>query len=137
MPGCEVLRWPTPFIGCAARNSPGLGLALFMLKLTARSAFSSSLFLLVLALPSCGGGGGGGSGSGGGGGGGGAGVVPSTPVSIDHSGVLAAAAGNAAVRLHLRRPPSGFESAVFHATTSAGLLAGTQVAVSGDALTPS
>ena len=106
-----------------------------MHKLTARSAFSYSLFLLVLSLPSCGGGGGGGGSVGGGGTGGGAGGVPSTPVSIDHSGVLAAAAGNAAVRLHLRRPPAGFESTVFHATTSAGLLAGTQVAVSGDTLT--
>jgi len=106
-----------------------------MHKLTARSAFSYSLFLLVLSLPSCGGGGGGGGSVGGGGTGGGAGGIPSTPVSIDHSGVLAAAAGNAAVRLHLRRPPAGFESTVFHATTSAGLLAGTQVAVSGDTLT--
>ena len=61
--------------------------------------------------------------------------MPSTPIAVDHSGVLSAAAGDASVRLDLRRPPAGFESAVFHATTSAGLLAGTQVAVPSDTVT--
>ncbi len=106
-----------------------------MLRLSARSAVSSCLFLSILSLAACGGGGGGGGGDTGGGGGGNPGGVPSTPVAVDHSGVLAAAAGDASVRLHLRRPPSGFESALFHATTTAGLLAGTQVAVSADTVT--
>ena len=106
-----------------------------MLRLTARSAVSSLLFLSVLSLAACGGGGGGG--GGGSGGGGGAGDVPSTPVAVDHSGVLAAAAGDATVRLHLRRPPSGFESTLFHATSTAGLLAGTQVTVTADTVTVS
>ena len=104
-----------------------------MLRLTARSAVSSLLFLSVLSLAACGGGGGGGGGDSGGGGG--AGGVPSTPVAVDHSGVLAAAAGDATVRLHLRRPPSGFESTLFHATSTAGLLAGTQVTVTADTVT--
>lgn len=103
---------------------------------TRSSVFATPLLLSLLALTACGGGGGGGTTGGGSTGG----PIPSGAVSATHTGLLSAAAGSGAVRVHYRLPTSGFDTALFHGTTSTNLvsgapaltgLSGTSVTVSG------
>ena len=102
---------------------------------SASRSFSLPFLSTLVLLTACGGGGGGG----GGGSGGGGGPVPTTPVSANHSGLLSAAAGNAAVRVHWRLPGAGFEAALFHSATSANIVSGApaQSGLTGTAATVS
>ncbi len=94
---------------------------------------SALVLSLLVLLASCGGGGG----SSGGGGGGGGGPLPTPADFAGHSGLLAAAAGNASARVHFRLPPAGYEAALFHSATSLSVVVGSpaQSGLSGSAAT--
>lgn len=95
-----------------------------------------SVWLLAL-LVACGGGGGGagpvGPGPGPGGGGG---PLPGGAIPAEHAGLIAAAAGNGAVRIEWDLPAAGYQAAWFASTSTATVYAGTaQVITSGTGTT--